>query len=188
MKNFSVQVNNKEYWISRSIATCTFILRPNKELNSLFVLVEKRGKGAADENGKLCAVCGYLDYGETVEQCAARETKEETGFKIDPKRLMYDHINSDPSENHQNVTIHYTYLARPNEDFNLNNAVGGEKDEVADVFWLNVAKLENESDDYYKIVIDRKKIDDKAWAFEHDKCLTKLLRKIKRIKIKRGRS
>lgn len=52
MKNFSVKVNGKEYWISRSVATVCFIFKQKN--NRTFVLIEKRGKGAADNIGKWC--------------------------------------------------------------------------------------------------------------------------------------
>lgn len=42
MKNFSVKVNNKEYWVSRSVAVITFIF---KEKNgTLYSLIEKEEK------------------------------------------------------------------------------------------------------------------------------------------------
>ena len=114
MKNFAVKVDGKEYWISRSIAVCTFVFKIKND--ELYMLVERRGKGAADENGKLCAMCGYLDYNETVTEAAVREIKEETGFIAKEERLQYMKINSDPSEAHQNVTIHYVYFAKGNEN------------------------------------------------------------------------
>ena len=49
MKNFSVNVNGKEYWISRSVAVAGFIFK--QKGNDLYALIEKRGKGAADYQG-----------------------------------------------------------------------------------------------------------------------------------------
>lgn len=76
MKNFSVKVNGKEYWISRSVAVEGFIFK--QKGNELYALIEKRGKGAADYQGYWCFVCGYTDFNETVEQSLQRETLEET--------------------------------------------------------------------------------------------------------------
>lgn len=45
MKNFSVKVNGKEYWISRSVAAVGFVF---KKVNSnIYALVEQRGVGTA---------------------------------------------------------------------------------------------------------------------------------------------
>ena len=46
MKNFSVNVNGKEYWISRSVAVACFIFKQN--VDDLYALIEKRGNSAAD--------------------------------------------------------------------------------------------------------------------------------------------
>ena len=62
MKNFPVKVDGKEYWISRSIAVCVFVFKIKG--NKLYALIERRGKGAADEQGKLCTCSGYLDFNE----------------------------------------------------------------------------------------------------------------------------
>ena len=43
-------------WFSRSVAVAVFIFR--KKEDKLQVLLEKRGKGAADNIGKYCSVCG----------------------------------------------------------------------------------------------------------------------------------
>jgi ADP-ribose pyrophosphatase YjhB (NUDIX family) len=44
--------------------------------------------------GKWLAPCGFLENGETLEECAARETFEETGVIVDPAALdLYSVIN-----------------------------------------------------------------------------------------------
>ena len=155
MKNFSVNVDGKEYWISRSVATVCFIFKHKN--NRTFVLIEKRGKGAADNIGKWCVPGGYLEYNVTLKENAALEVLQETGFIIKKEKLKIVGINSSPSENHQNVTIRYVYNADENEEFNLSNAVGGEKDEVEDVQWLDI------TDNKSKFLND-----DTKWAFNHN--------------------
>lgn len=162
MKNFSVKVNNKEYWISRSVAVAGFIFKQKGD--ELYALIEKRGKGAADYQGYWCFVCGYTDWDETVEQSVQREAKEECGFNIDLNKLKFVKINSSPSENHQNITIHYVYFADKNEDFNLKTAHGGEKDEIAEVKWFKVGKINNN-----ELFIDTYDIMAEDWAFDHDR-------------------
>lgn len=171
MKNFPVEVNGKEYWISRSVAICLFIF---KEINgNLYGLVETRGKGAGDEIGKKCFVCGYLDYDETIKQCAIREAKEETGIEIDDKKLKMVSISSNPkSDSKQNVTIHYIYFCNTHEDYDTSNAVGGEKNEVEKVEWLKIGKIINNT-----LYVDIYEIMSNDWAFSHDTLMLKYLGK-----------
>ncbi|MCD8208316.1 MAG: NUDIX hydrolase [Bacteroidales bacterium] len=163
-KNFPVKVNGETYWISRSITAVLFILKEIK--GKLCLLVEKRGKGAADNVGKYCVVCGYLEYGETLEQCALREAKEECGFIGDEAKLQFIKINSSPNENSQNVSVHYLYKAGDDEDFDLSKAVSGEPDEVSAVKWYPLGNL---SDDGHTVKVDIYGITADNWAFEHEK-------------------
>lgn len=176
MKNFSIKVHGKEYWISRSLAVAVFIFR--KVGNKFQVLLEKRGKGAADNIGKWCCVCGFLDYNETLEEAATRESKEETGFEINTEHLTFVKINSDPSEKSQTVTTHYVYFANEDEDFNLDKAQGGEKDEIETVEWFDIGKLYDED----HIKIDIYKIYERNFAFEHDKLIIEHLSKFYNLK------
>ena len=183
MKNFSIKVHGKEYWISRSLAVAVFIFR--KVGNKFQVLLEKRGKGAADNIGKWCCVCGFLDYNETLEEAATRETKEETGFEINKEYLTFVKINSDPSENLQNVTVHYIYFASENEDFNLDKAQGGEKDEVETVEWFDIGTYIHgtlNKEDHIKINIY--KMYERDFAFNHDKLIIEHLSKFYNLKYK----
>lgn len=162
MNNFSVKIQGKEYWISRSIACACFIFK--KKDGNLYALIEKRGKGAADFQNHWCCICGYLDYNETCEECCQRESLEECGINIDKHRLRLMKINSSPSETHQNVTLHYIYFADENDDFNRQQSIGGEKDEIADVKWLEIGKINNNE---LKVnIYDMMAMD---WAFEHEK-------------------
>ena len=178
MKNFSIKVHGKEYWISRSLAVAVFIFR--KVGNKFQVLLEKRGTGAADNIGKWCCVCGFLDYNETLEEAATRESKEETGFEINTEHLTFVKINSDPSEKSQTVTTHYVYFANEDEDFNLDKAQGGEKDEIETVEWFDIGTLYDE--DHIKIEIY--KMYERDFAFEHDKLIIEHLSKFYNLKYK----
>lgn len=128
-------------WFSRSIAVAVFIFR--KKEGKLQVLTEIRGKGAADYVGMRCCVCGYLDFNENLAEASVRESQQECGIILNPQKLQFVGINDDPSENRQNVTVRYYYVC-DGEDFDLEMAVGGEKDEVEKVEWLDVDNLPND--------------------------------------------
>lgn len=58
------------------------------------VLMGLRSKLAKNEKGKWTFPGGELEFGETLEQCAAREAMEEYNIKVKPTKLLkvIDHI------------------------------------------------------------------------------------------------
>ena len=50
---------------------------------------------SAHANGTWCPPGGHLEYGETNEQAAAREAKEETGLKILPQDITFAGVTND---------------------------------------------------------------------------------------------
>lgn len=57
-------------------------------------LLLKRSMNAKNERGKWCFPGGEVEFGETLFEAAKRETMEEAGIEIEPKRLLkvVDHI------------------------------------------------------------------------------------------------
>ena len=106
----------------------------------------------------------YVDFDETLEEACAREVLEECGFIIDINKLKFIKINSSPDEEHQNISVHYVYFADKDENYKINRAKGGEKNEVADIKWIKVGKLENNN-----LYVDIYNIMTYDWAFDHDK-------------------
>lgn len=96
-------------YLSRSCAAAVFIFARDRN-GVIKTLASERGKDAADFNGFYNAPCGYLDYGETLKECAAREVKEECGIEIPTKDLELIEVNDSPNANRQNVTFHYKCL------------------------------------------------------------------------------
>ena len=143
-------------WIARNMATLVIIFAINKD-NQIHVLANKRGPNTPDPEfrGCWCMPCGYLDYNETLKEAAARETFEETGLAIDPKKLRLIYINDKPEEDkRQNVTFRYQYIVPEFiEDINLTSKNSEEK-EVSDIKWIPIEEIDN-----YK------------WAFNHDKII-----------------
>lgn len=139
MNNFPVNIDGKEYWISRSVATVGFIFT---EDNGFRVLAVKRGKGCPDEVGKWCCPCGYLEWDETLRDCCAREIKEETNLTVNRQKLFFWSINDDPKEAHQNITIRYVSFSKGYAGQTL-TAAYSEPDEVDDIKWIGFDELGN---------------------------------------------
>lgn len=139
MKNTSVNINGKEYWISRSVAVVGFIF--TKIDNKIYILAGKRGIGADGENGKWNAPCGYLDYDETLKEAITREVEEETNLYVSPNLWQLVKIDDIPTGK-QNISI--SYFAK-SEYFAGHTiyAKGTELDEVEDVDWIPIDKIEN---------------------------------------------
>ncbi|UCD84209.1 MAG: NUDIX hydrolase [Deltaproteobacteria bacterium] len=53
---------------------------------------------------------GYLDYGESLEEAAVREAKEETSLKVELREQFYTYSRPDRDPRHHTVTT--VYLAR----------------------------------------------------------------------------
>ena len=176
MKNFSVKVDGKEYWISRSVAVVGFFFRHNTETNQIEALVEKRGKGAADYRLKLCVPCGYLDFDETAEQAVVRELYEECGVEIPATNLTLFYVNTNPSANRQNISLHYTRMLDMSKRYepNLDNASGGEENEVEWAKWIPVLEYNDNASGFVPMEILTK---DNEWAFGHNKDIKMCLKK-----------
>jgi 8-oxo-dGTP pyrophosphatase MutT (NUDIX family) len=161
MKNFPVKIENREYWISRSIAVVVCLFARNKD-NELCVLVTQRGKGTPDPEfvGKYCVPCGYLDYDETCIQAAARELTEETGITMPNTSFKLVSINDNPKEDkRQNITFRYivkslSTVEELEQQFTTKNS---EKDEVSSIRFVRVSDI-----DMYE------------WAFNHDKLIVNI--------------
>lgn len=165
MKNFPVEHDGKTYWVSRSIAVLCYVFA---YINGrMCLLANKRGTGV-DKTGKWNAPSGFLDYDETLEQAAARETWEETGIHVDPKKLVLFGTNSDTTRKSQNVLIIYgTYIDRlmyfkKYDTDVLTSSENCEPNEVDEIKWIPI----NEIDDYEWV------------SAEHKERITKVLNKV----------
>ena len=139
MKNFPVNIDGKEYWISRSVAVCGLVITNS---NGLKILISKRGIGCPDEIGKWCCPCGYIDYGETILEALWREIAEETNLFINCKQTNLVKIDDNPKSNKQNIT--FTYLTVSNEYKEQSiYPKGMEENEVEDVRWIDLKELDN---------------------------------------------
>lgn len=160
MKNFPFKAVNPDtgkeetFWYSRSMAAAIFVFARNEE-GSLCVLANKRGPGCPDFVGCWVCPCGYLDYNETLAQCAIRECKEETGVVVPLETVKLVGINDSPEANRQNVTARF--IARLDRTVVTSNS-GNEEEETSEIRWIPVSKIEKFE-----------------WAFDHDNIIKEIL-------------
>lgn len=84
--NFPIKRNGKEYWVSRSNVISLYVFC--KDVSGRWcILASKRGPKSKVSPNKWNVVCGFLDYGYTLEDTAVKECFEETGVKINKNQL-----------------------------------------------------------------------------------------------------
>lgn len=130
-------------WFSRSIAASLFVFCKDDEGNWR-VLASERGEEAADFQGKWNCMCGYLDFGETVEECAVRECFEEVGVKLSPSQLTFVGYEDSPSANRQNVTFRFCTFIEDKKigDYTFSHD-GNEGKEVGKIQWLTMEEVDS---------------------------------------------
>ena len=157
LNNFPFIHKGKLFWYSRSCASTMFAFAKNKE-GVWHVLADQRGKGTPDFQGMWNAVCGYLDFNESGEECAQRETFEETGVFIPKSSIHFWKVNSEPTQNRQNVSLkYYAILDGICESYTFDTS-NSEDGEIEDVKWIPVSDIQN-----YR------------WAFGHDAHIQELV-------------
>jgi ADP-ribose pyrophosphatase YjhB (NUDIX family) len=110
------------------------------------ILLVKRGRNPFKDNWALPG--GFVEYGEAVEEAAAREILEETGVHIKLEAILG--VYSDPRRDPRGHTITTVFIARPV----AGEPVGG--DDAAEAFWVDLKSLDGEmlAFDHSKIVED----------------------------------
>ena len=139
-------------WFSRSMATAIFVYCKDAD-GDWCVLSSVRGEEAADFRGFWNCTCGYLDFDETMKDCAMRELYEETGLLIDEDIVKLIGIEDNPEANRQNVTARFAAFIEDavTDDFTFSKA-HNEGEEVGEIKWIKLADVDNY-----------------MWAFNHDK-------------------
>lgn len=100
--------------------------------NQRILLVKRSGSWL--ESGKWALPGGYLDRNETGAEAAAREIKEETGYRVKKIKLLKI-IDSARRrhDNRQNISL--IYRAEPAKK------VGGFDAEISAIKWFNLSRL-----------------------------------------------
>ncbi len=95
------------------------VLRYHSPIPTVDVIIEKEseesGRGIVlilrkNEPRAWALPGGFVDYGETLEEAAAREAREETGLEV--KSVRQFHTYSDPRRDPRRHTISTVFIAR----------------------------------------------------------------------------
>lgn len=145
-------------WFSRSCAASVVVIAYDKT-GAKRVLAAKRGEKALHYNGFYNLPSGYLDFDETIAECASRELFEECGVQVQPEKLILFKHDDNPSSHLQNITFYFKTEIRyaSCEDITTTTEHSEEK-EVEDIVWVSI-------DD----------VDKYTWAFGHGNIIKEIL-------------
>lgn len=139
-RNFAIKRNGEEYWVSRSSSVSLYLFCKN-QLGEWCLLSNQRGNNVA-RSGKWNVICGFLDYGETLEHAAARECFEECGVKIRSTILKFCGTNS----KHETINSRFCGVLNGTIDMyppsmeNCEN-FGTSNQEILNVAWIPLSQL-----------------------------------------------
>ena len=155
----------KTFWIARNMAVTGLITATDYTTKETYFLLERRGPGCPDNIGKLCCVCGYLNWGETRCEALMRETLEETGIDckdFDCTIVEWKVIDDPNRDAKENVVTRYIMsfdldeLTKALETGKINTDTksrGGEEGEVDSFFLMTYESI--------------KDLDPECFAFNH---------------------
>ena len=143
-------------YVKASVTATTAIFRVGEY--GLEVLLGLRSRDTDAYPGYWCLPGGFLNVkdpkknfpGETTEECASRETLEETGIDIHPSRWritgVYSHPETDPRDHVVNVAYWYK-LGLPGE--------GQPGDDIEDLEWVPIEQaLDRELAFNHNLILD----------------------------------
>lgn len=140
MKNFSVKHDGKEFWISRSLVAVMYCFAYDSEFGGWSVLAAKRGPGCPSCVGLWNCPCGYLDYDETADEAAIRETCEETGVRVPPECVEFLRFDATPSGKKQNMSAEFVAVLGDRYDYPT-SAAENEPGETSAIEWIPLSNL-----------------------------------------------
>jgi 8-oxo-dGTP diphosphatase len=97
-------------------------IKENMPKVGLTVIIKKNGKillgkrKGSHDSGTWCFPGGHLEFMENLEQCAKRETKEETGMEIDNIKFLTLTNDFFIKENKHYITIFMTAEIEENQE------------------------------------------------------------------------
>jgi len=129
--NFPIKRNGKIFYVSRSVSVSMYAFCQDKWGNWC-ILANQRGPGCTSDRGLWNVPAGFLDYDETAEEAAIRETWEETGVDIplDLVKAMGTNTHSETVRMRFSCVLPGTIEDYPTSDANC------EPGEVSAIAWI----------------------------------------------------
>ena len=128
----------------RPAVTTDIVVLADREAGLSILLIRRKGEPFA---GQWALPGGFLDQGETLPACAARELKEETGLVAPDLTLVGAY--GDPGRDPRGWTVSVAWLARVSADL---SPVAG--DDAAEVGWFAIDALPELAFDHGRIVAE----------------------------------
>lgn len=114
-------------WSGRYCAVSCVVLAKEKD-GKWYVLINKRGRGTPDDQGKWNMPCGYLDGGESATEACSREVAEECGVSIPSEAFALINVETDPKKcNKGNVTLRHLCILGLRKHIGKLQEGGGER-------------------------------------------------------------
>jgi ADP-ribose pyrophosphatase YjhB (NUDIX family) len=141
-RNFAIERNGKQYWVARSSIVTLYVFCKNHN-NEWCVLASQRGP-IMQFPGKWNVTCGFLDYGETLEDAAVRECYEECGINVKGTKIFNcgtDSSNLNGSVNHDFACILNGVIDQYPPSMENCEGYGTDMQEVQNVRWIPISQL-----------------------------------------------
>lgn len=136
--NFGIRRNGKDYWVSRSNIVTLYVFCYSNEYNEWCVLASKRGPKARFSN-YWNVVCGFLDYGYSLEDTAVKECYEETGIQISKDMLISKGTFSDKT--YDSVNTVYNVILKDDISNHPTSISNCEPGEVSESAWIPLSQV-----------------------------------------------
>lgn len=142
MKNFEFEHNGQKLWYSRSLAVS--LLAHSIFDGKIRILANKRGEGAEFNKHLWNLPGGFVDFNETAEEAACRETLEETGYIINPQDISLVDLDTNPKNSwRQTMVAKFNVALEHTPEHDVNFRLVNTNGEVEDVEWIALDELDN---------------------------------------------
>lgn len=160
--NFSFRYKGKKYWFSRTVGISHAVFAKNEDGNWC-VLAKKRGHGNHTFPHLWTLPCVYIEFNQTGEQAAQKETYESANVFIRIKDIIFFKALTSPSVNKQNVELqYYTIVEGRGVEVMTPILAHTEKKITEEVKWISLDTIQHYN-----------------WAFNHDEVILDMIKTLK---------